>query len=197
MKKLITALLCCLFLAGCASANAQQYEEGRDAKAMHTFRAVATDKPIPQVVINHSEKAQDAEPENAPESEPEPTSDEETDEQVYEPEAEYIEDYSGSGTYYAEYSELYNTDGPSRTMPGWHDGRVETYYSSNVLYHYRTGEWTVDDEGFYRTDEGYYVVGVSTGDYEIGDTFEGGKGTCIVMDYGDTSQPVTDYYTNW
>lgn len=104
--------------------------------------------------------------------------------------------YSG-GDWYADYSAAYNSDGPSRTMPGWHDGRKETYYSSNVLYHYRTGEWTVDDEGFYRTDEGYYVVGVSMGDYALGDTFEGGKGTCYVADFGWTDEPITDYYTNW
>lgn len=76
----------------------------------------------------------------------------------------------------------------------YHDGRTETYYSSNVLYHYRTNEWTVDDEGFYRTDEGYYVVAAS--DMEQGTTFEGSKGTCIVLDSG-CSEGVTDYYVQW
>lgn len=76
----------------------------------------------------------------------------------------------------------------------YHDGRTETYYSSNVLYHYRTNEWTVDDEGFYRTDEDYYVVAAS--DMEQGTTFEGSKGTCIVLDSG-CSEGVTDYYVQW
>ena len=76
----------------------------------------------------------------------------------------------------------------------YYDGRTETYYSSNVLYHYRTNEWTVDDEGFYRTDEGYYVVAAS--DMEQGTTFEGSKGTCIVLDSG-CSEGVTDYYVQW
>lgn len=76
----------------------------------------------------------------------------------------------------------------------YHDGRTETYYSSNVLYHCRTDEWTVDEEGFYRTDEGYYVVAAS--DMEEGTTFEGSKGTCIVLDCG-CAEGVTDYYVAW
>lgn len=75
-----------------------------------------------------------------------------------------------------------------------HEGRTETYYSSNVLYHYRTPEWTLDDEGFYRTAEGYYVVAAS--DMEQGTTFEGSKGTCIVLDCG-CADGVTDYYVGW
>ena len=74
------------------------------------------------------------------------------------------------------------------------DGRTETYYSSNVLYHYRTDEWTVDSEGFYRTDEGYYVVAAS--DMEQGTVFEGSKGECIVLDSG-CAEGVTDYYVAW
>lgn len=75
-----------------------------------------------------------------------------------------------------------------------YDGRTETYYSSNVLYHYRTNEWWLDDEGFYRTDEGYYVVAAS--DMEQGTTFEGSKGTCIVLDTG-CDAGITDYYVRW
>lgn len=76
----------------------------------------------------------------------------------------------------------------------YHDGRTETFYSSNVLYHYRTGEWTLDEEGFYRTDEGFYVVAAS--DMDQGTTFEGSKGTCIVLDCG-CADGVTDYYVAW
>ena len=76
----------------------------------------------------------------------------------------------------------------------YYNGRTETYYSSNVLYHYRTNEWTVDNEGFYRTDEGYYVVAAS--DMPQGTTFEGSKGTCIVLDSG-CAEGVTDYYVSW
>lgn len=80
------------------------------------------------------------------------------------------------------------------TGVNYHDGRRETYYSSNVLYHYRTPEWTLDDEGFWRTDEGYYVVAAS--DMEQGTTFEGSKGTCIVLDCG-CADGTTDYYVAW
>lgn len=76
----------------------------------------------------------------------------------------------------------------------YHDGRTETYYSSNVLYHYKTSEWTVDDEGFYRTDDGYYVVAAS--DMPQGTTFETSKGTAVVLDSG-CSEGVTDFYVSW
>ena len=76
----------------------------------------------------------------------------------------------------------------------YYDGRTETYYSSNVLYHYKTNEWTLDDEGFYRTDDGYYVVAAS--DMPEGTTFETSKGTAIVLDSG-CSEGVTDFYVGW
>lgn len=76
----------------------------------------------------------------------------------------------------------------------YYNGRRETYYSSRVLYHYRTPEWTVDSEGFYRTSEGYYVVAVS--DMVQGTVFQGSKGLCQVLDSG-CSGNTTDYYVNW
>ena len=76
----------------------------------------------------------------------------------------------------------------------YHDGRTETYYSSNVLYHYRTPEWTLDEEGFYRDSDGYYVVAAS--DMEQGATFTGSKGECKVYDCG-CADGVTDYYVGW
>ena len=76
----------------------------------------------------------------------------------------------------------------------YHNGRRETYYSSNVLYHYRTPEWTVDSEGFYRDSNGNYIVAVS--DMPQGTIFQGSKGNCIVADSGCASG-TTDYYTQW
>ena len=73
-------------------------------------------------------------------------------------------------------------------------GRVETYYSSNVAYHYRTPEWTVDEQGFYRTQEGYYVVAAS--DYEQGELIETSMGTAQVLDSG-CDVGITDFYTVW
>ena len=75
-----------------------------------------------------------------------------------------------------------------------YDGRRETAYSSNVLYHYRTSEWTADAQGFYHDSEGRYVVAAS--DMEQGTVFQGSMGECIVLDSG-CDAGVTDYYTNW
>ena len=110
-----------------------------------------------------------------------------------EPAVEYYEEWY-EPVYYAPAYDM-PTDG--LTMQGGvneHDGRTETWYSSNVLYHYRTSEWWLDDEGFYRTDEGFYVVAAS--DMEQGTTFEGSKGTCIVLDTG-CDAGITDYYVRW
>lgn len=93
--------------------------------------------------------------------------------------------------------EQYRSNGNGLIKSGgvnWYDNRKETYYSSNVLRHYRTDEWTVDDEGFYRTSDGYYVVAAS--DMKQGTTFQGSKGTCIVLDSG-CANGVTDYYVAW
>lgn len=76
----------------------------------------------------------------------------------------------------------------------YYNGRKETYYSSRVLYHYRTAEWLLDEEGFYKTTNGYYVV--AAGDMPQGTVFEGSKGLCCVLDSG-CAAGTTDYYVNW
>lgn len=97
---------------------------------------------------------------------------------------------SGGGTsYYSNGSGLTKQSGVN-----YYDGRRETYYSSNVLYHYRTPEWTVDSEGFYRDSAGRYVVAAS--DMPQGSVFQGSKGECIVADSGCAAN-TTDYYVNW
>ena len=74
------------------------------------------------------------------------------------------------------------------------NGTRETAYSSNVLYHYRTSEWTPDEYGFYRTDDGYYVVASS--DYEQGTVIETTRGEAMVLDSGCDSG-IVDFYTSW
>lgn len=89
----------------------------------------------------------------------------------------------------------YPTDGLTpQSGVNAYNGRVETFYSSSVLWHYRTNEWTADSEGFYRDSEGRYVVAAS--DMSQGTVFEGSKGECIVLDSG-CAEGVTDYYVNW
>lgn len=100
-------------------------------------------------------------------------------------------------TYYAPTydASAYPTDGLTpQSGVNAYDGRVETFYSSSVLWHYRTNEWTADSEGFYRDSEGRYVVAAS--DMPQGTVFEGSKGECIVLDSG-CAEGVTDYYVNW
>ena len=102
----------------------------------------------------------------------------------------YTPTYYGGGTYYAEYSDAYNTDGPSRYMPGWHDGYLETYYDASR--HYMASEWTVDSEGYYHDSNGRYVIGVDINDinpetgqgYQYGDVVDTGKGEAVIYDYG-------------
>lgn len=114
-------------------------------------------------------------------------------EPTYYEEVEYYEPVYYEDVNY--YQQEYTSDGlNSYTGVNHYAGRTETYYSSNVLYHYLTDEWTLDDEGFYRTDEGYYVVAAS--DMPEGTVFEGSKGECIVLDCG-CAEGVTDYYVAW
>lgn len=74
------------------------------------------------------------------------------------------------------------------------NGTRETAYSSSVLYHYRTSEWTPDEYGFYRTDDGYYVVASS--DYEQGAIIETSRGEAMVLDSGCDSG-IVDFYVDW
>lgn len=104
----------------------------------------------------------------------------------------YNAGYGSSNTSAASYA---NGSGLTRSAGvNNYNGRRETYYSSNVLYHYRTGEWTQDSEGFWRDSDGYYVV--AAGDMAQGSTFTGSKGDCKVYDSG-CAAGTTDYYTGW
>lgn len=114
-----------------------------------------------------------------------------------EPEPEPAVEYHEEWYEPAYYAPAYDMPTDGLTMQGGvneHDGRTETWYSSNVLYHYRTSEWTLDSEGFYRDADGYYVVAAS--DMEQGSVFEGSKGECKVYDCG-CADGVTDYYVGW
>lgn len=74
------------------------------------------------------------------------------------------------------------------------NGTIETAYSSNVLYHYRTSEWSPDEYGFYRTSDGYYVV--ASNEYEEGTVIETSRGEAMVLD-GGCAEGYIDFYTNW
>lgn len=104
-------------------------------------------------------------------------------EQVQEPEPEPIVEktYIGNG---------FESDGV------WQDENYRyTWYSSNVLYHYRTPEWTAGADGIYRDADGYVVVASS--DHVQGTVIEDTPfGACKVYDSGCASGTL-DVYTNF
>ena len=104
-------------------------------------------------------------------------------EQVQEPEPEPVveQTYIGNG---------FESDGV------WRDENYRyTWYSSNVLYHYRTSEWTAGADGIYRDDDGYVVVASS--DLPQDTVVEGTPfGACKVYDSGCASGTL-DVYTNF
>lgn len=119
----------------------------------------------------------------------------EAEQAYYEP--VYYDYAPSSGIYYAEYSDAYNEDGPSHTMPGWYDGYLETYY--NASSHYLASTWTLDSEGFYHDENGRYVVGVEIShadEMPYGTVVQTGKGEGVVYDYGAGAE-VHDFATNW
>ena len=97
-----------------------------------------------------------------------------------------------------DYSALFASMGSSGSLTkasgvNYYGGRRETYYSSNVLYHYLTPTWTLDSEGLYRDGDNYVVA---ESDMPQGTTFPCSKGTCIVLDTGCPAG-TTDYYVAW
>ena len=97
-----------------------------------------------------------------------------------------------------DYSALFASMGSSGSLTkasgvNYYGGRRETYYSSNVLYHYLTPTWTLDSEGFYRDGDNYVVA---ASDMPQGTTFPCSKGTCFVLDTGCPAG-TTDYYVAW
>ena len=97
-----------------------------------------------------------------------------------------------------DYSALFASMGSSGSLTkasgvNYYGVRRETYYSSNVLYHYLTPTWTLDSEGFYRDGDNYVVA---ASDMPQGTTFPCSKGTCIVLDTGCPAG-TTDYYVAW
>lgn len=123
-------------------------------------------------------------------------------EQVQEPEPEPVVEQTYSEPVVQEYVEP--EPAPQQTYVGnsfqsdgvWQDENYRyTWYSSNVLYHYRTPEWTVGSDGIYRDAEGYVVVASS--DHPQGTVIESTPfGAAKVYDSGCASGTL-DVYTNF
>lgn len=98
--------------------------------------------------------------------------------------------YNGGGSYYADPLNF-------RSAGVLNDGSYRyTYYSSNVLYHYKTSQWNVGSDGIYRDSNGRVVV--ASDDYAIGTVVNSPIfGECIVQDTGVGSSGTLDVYTKF
>lgn len=105
---------------------------------------------------------------------------------------ELVDEYKSSQNVAYSYS---NGGGLTKSAGvNYFNGRRETWYSSRVLYHYRTGEWTPDANGVYRDKDGYVVVAAS--DLPQGATVNTSHGMGKVYDCG-CAPGTTDIYVNW
>ena len=161
------AFLLCVILS-CA----QEIQDKREAEVIAIFDV--QDKPAPEI--------EETEPE--PEQEPKIV-------EYYEPEP-----YCEEQKYYEEPSYSEPEEGVLTMQGGvnYYNGRTETYYSSNVLYHYRTNEWHTDENGVWRDSEGYVIVAAS--DLEQGELVDTSHGMGKVYDSG-CSDGITDIYVSW
>lgn len=76
----------------------------------------------------------------------------------------------------------------------YYNGKVEKYYSSKNLYHYRTSELSLDAYGFYHDTDGLFFVASS--DYPLGTIITTSMGQSRVCDCG-CACGVIDFYVNW
>lgn len=127
----------------------------------------------------------------------EPEAVEEEPEEVVEEEAPVEEVYYEEPVQEPSNEPSYNFyTGPLNPTSGvyYYNGRKETYYSSRVLYHYRTPEWTAGYDGVYRDSEGYVVVAAS--DLSQGSLVDTSFGMGKVYDSG-CAAGTTDIYVIW
>lgn len=180
------AITCCAGCAGCACANAQTVDE--------TFMEIS------DTLVSHNVDADEQARFDCLASWHEAKAAREAEEQAAAAAAAAAVDNQG-GYYEAEYWEPeyyepqyggYSNDFMRDGVRYGEDGTRFTWYSSNAAYHYRTDEWTPDDEGFYRTDDGLYVVASS--DYPEGTVISTPWGDGVVLDSGCESGTV-DMYT--
>ena len=96
----------------------------------------------------------------------------------------------------AAQQQSYSGDSSSFKSQGviYQNGIRYTYYSSNVLYHYRTPEWNAGSDGIYRDSAGYIVVASS--DHSQGSVVSTPFGAGKVYDSGCASNTI-DIYTNF
>ena len=182
---IITAILCAATLAACAQATASQEPE-KPATEFHYVHDWAEPK-VPSGMVRIKQEMDAKAAETAQEA-------------LIAEQADSQPEYWDGNYYSGSYDESLNNnpayigggDGFAFEGVREYNGRTESWYSSNQAYHYRTGEWTADDEGYYRDSEGYYVV--ASEDHAEGEVFDTSKGKAKVYD-GGCDSGVTDFYT--
>ena len=174
-----------LLSAGCVTAIAESQEDLPTAKYVSAFLEV-DDLDVPTVIVRIAEDMERKQAEEEAAREAEAAAEAAYEEEWYTESQEwYSEPYSGSGS-----SDGFMQQGVREGV----DSDTETWYSSSTLYHYRTSEWTPDDEGYYRDSDGYYVV--ASDDYPEGSVVTTSKGEAKVYDSGTDSGNI-DMYVNW
>lgn len=175
--------LCALLLGGCATASAAEPREAACFERVDDA-AMAVDPGASGVAGTTQEReAESAQGTQEPQGQAD----------AAEPvEAEPWGGGGPAGAYAPEAELAYTGDGFEQQGVREFGGRTETWYSSNAARHFRTDEWTVDGEGYYRDADGFYVVAAS--DLAQGETIETSKGAAKVYDSG-CAGGVTDFYT--
>ena len=182
LATLTAALAICAAAVGCTQAQAEPREA--DFERVHDLYFAER---VPSGATRALEEYEASEAERA-EAERVAAEQAAAEQAAWEAEQAYYEEAYYEPTYYD------NGDGFMSQGVREHNGTTETWYSSNTAYHHSTAEWTPDDEGYYRTDDGYYVVASS--DVPEGTVIETSKGEAKVLDSGCDSG-VVDFYTNF
>lgn len=171
----VLAFLCMLvFVPGC--------ERQQPAKTVVEEQVVfvVSDKPCPEYLLKQDEKQDD--PVNDEDRVPEVDDD--------------LSWHHESNVQPAAYRQDCAADGVLTMQSGvnQYNGKTETYYSSNVLRHYRIGEWECGDDGVWRDSDGYVIIASS--EMPQGTVHETSLGVAKVYDSG-CAPGVVDVYVAW
>lgn len=183
MKRTITALtaiVIAIALTGCATAKADVSDDLRDcfASVQDKVDMARNAAHFREVLQAHYDEKQRIEREAAERTAAEAAAAEEYYEPVY---------YSEPVSYMGNPDGLNNFDGTYDF-----NGKHETFYGNSAVY---DDQLWVDDEGFWRTDDGHYVV--ASVDYAEGTEIDMSKGKAIVMDGGCEPGTVDVHVSGW
>lgn len=177
MKRIITALaITALALTGCVTKIVENQEDLPTAKYEVEFLKVA-DMEEPADI---SSMVAEPEPPQAAGQEP--------------VEETYHEPAYSAPVYYDDAPSYDNGDGFASQGRRYYNGGTETWYTSPGDPYDVQDQWTVDDEGYFRDQDGYYVV--ASDEYGDGEIIDTSKGEARVWDHG-SGVGNTDFYVDF